>query len=1311
MRTKIFSLVIICAAFFPSTSGAEPANRSTRIEKDIAHALAVTNINEIDGSLLVKNQSLKASFGRSELKVTSKGGVEWSWQLKEISGLGEPVHFSNVSYAAPTKKERLLVSYDRGILDEEYHLKADSIEQRFILKSKPSIVRDVVISGEIRSSGAHSATNNGGVWSANGKNVSYTKLYVYDAAGKQVPARMELANNKSSIVIDGDALAKASFPVVVDPEIGSDDFRISSMGADGNINFGAFDAAVAYNSTNDQFLVVWMADESSGSSIDEEYEIYGQRIDADDGSIVGSRFRISNMGPDSNSSYVATNPHVAYNSTNNEYLVVWAGTDNSGSLVAGENEIFGQRIDASTGTPVGSDDFRISDLGTDGDAAIDADRPRVAYNANDNEYLVVWSGDDTLDGESEIYGQRLNAATGAEVGTNDFRISDMGPNGSTIYFAGPSDVAFDPVRGEYLVVWVGDDNTGTLVNNEFEVFAQRLDSSGAEQGTNDMRISDMGPDGDTSYISRFPTVAYGADRFLVVWVASDNSGSLIANENEMWGQFIDATTHLETGTNDFRISDAGVDGDLTYGVANNVRKSVAYNSLNKEFVVAWSGTDNTGSLVVGEEEIFIQRISATSGTAIGTNDLQISDMGPSGSSAYDAFAPAVAYNSTANRYFVVWDADDNVGSLADNESEIFGQMFQPFAADLSVTGSSIPSAVVSGSTFSYSLSVTNLGGEDHQGPLTMSFTAPIGVTMNTVSSSGWASCGIVGQVLTCERDGLASGATGTVNVDATMGSSANGSLVGTLATGIIVGTDSSGGNNTATITTQASVDTDGDATPDITDTDDDNDALLDSSETTYSTDPLDSDTDDDRVLDGQEVTDGSNPIDSGSYVQTLNTTFCSEWNGFLGGMWNIQEFVNLSGASRSVSTTLYNISGAGQSTQGVSVLAGAQTDLLVHGMSGWTLNSYGKTCSTHDGAAGDIDGRMVYYKPVSGGYDFAFAMPYQNGLTGEQFVPFNTFQPSLDPVDASNVVTNWIQLTNLESTSQSGTLYFYAQNGTVLGQASVSLNAESRQDFSGHQFGTNLVGTIRWAPTSNSARFQLRNVRYYYDNATLAERFDGAFQLEGMKGNGETLYAPLDTTDGSAILEVANTTSSSVTVVVTFYNSSGTAVATQTFAIPAYGSQHLIADSIISHQLGSATVGGTGVTGSIIATAMHYGRTATAGINWIYGVAAKQALGSNLRGSYNTFLNQSCDLILVSSDATAHDSSVSMTRYDGTVVLAGQVVTVPGHGTARVSLCLSEADDNYGVVTVAPTVPNTVYANVIRIGPNDNYRFPTPVRE
>ena len=57
-----------------------------------------------------------------------------------------------------------------------------------------------------------------------------------------------------------------------------------------------------------------------------------------------------------------------------------------------------------------------------------------------------------------------------EIGTNDFRISDLGPDGNVIYFADNAGVAYNSTNNEFLVVWQGDDNGGSLVNEENEIW-------------------------------------------------------------------------------------------------------------------------------------------------------------------------------------------------------------------------------------------------------------------------------------------------------------------------------------------------------------------------------------------------------------------------------------------------------------------------------------------------------------------------------------------------------------------------------------------------------------------------------------------------------------------------------------------------------------------------------------------------------------------------------------------------------------------------------------------------------------------------
>jgi hypothetical protein len=245
------------------------------------------------------------------------------------------------------------------------------------------------------------------------------------------------------------------------------------------------------------------------------------------------------MGPDGDNGFSAVVPAVAYNSADDQYLVVWHGTGDAGQLAQFEFEIYGQRLDAATGLELGAGDFRLSDMGPDGDQTFNALNPAVAYNSRDNQYLVVWSGDDNtgslVGNESEIFGQRLSAE-GLELGPNDFRLSHMGPDGVAGFSAFYPAVVYNRAAGEYLVIWAGDDNAGTLVNGEHEIFAQSLDGALAAPRGTPFRVSHMGPDGDPDFAGFGPALAAAAGEYLAVWIGDHNAAGLIENEYETFAQ-------------------------------------------------------------------------------------------------------------------------------------------------------------------------------------------------------------------------------------------------------------------------------------------------------------------------------------------------------------------------------------------------------------------------------------------------------------------------------------------------------------------------------------------------------------------------------------------------------------------------------------------------------------------------------------------------------------------------------------------------------------------------------------------------------
>jgi hypothetical protein len=364
-------------------------------------------------------------------------------------------------------------------------------------------------------------------------------------------------------------------------EVLGNDLRISFQGGSGDATYNAITPALTWNSIDNEYLVVWSGDLGPG-----EDEIWGQIVAAD-GSLVGTGFRISDMGVDGNGTFDAIRPDLCHNAVDDEYLVVWSADDG----VNGENEIYGQRISAG-GLEVGPNDLRISDMGPDGNAGFDAMAPQVDWNGIDNEYLVVWRGDDAVDGEDEIYGQRLSAV-GAEIGVNDLRISHQGPDGNVAWDASEPAVALNGVANQFLVVWSGDRVVG-----EDEIHGQRLDSAALPVGLS-FQISSVGVDGDVTLDATTPVVAWGGvdDEYLVVWHGDD----VVDGEEEVHLQEVDAAGNLVGGN--LRISTMGPDLDPAFDALD---PAVAWGNRYDEYLVAWEGDDDRGGLVDEEREVFVQ---------------------------------------------------------------------------------------------------------------------------------------------------------------------------------------------------------------------------------------------------------------------------------------------------------------------------------------------------------------------------------------------------------------------------------------------------------------------------------------------------------------------------------------------------------------------------------------------------------------------------------------------------------------------------------------------------------------------------------
>lgn len=497
--------------------------------------------------------------------------------------------------------------------------------------------------------------------------------------------------------------------------------------------------------------------------------------------------------------------------------------------------------------------------------------------------------------------------------------------------------------------------------------------------------------------------------------------------------------------------------------------------------------------------------------------------------------------------------------------------------------------------------------------------------------------------------------------------------------------------------------------------DSDKDGLPDSEEIKSGTDPYKYDTDGDGVSDGQEVIDGTNALDRGSVIERLGVKVCSEWNGFFNGLWNIFEQVNLSSRTLTARTVLYDINGVSVSSKDCQIAAGAQCDVLVHDFAGRVKDSYGKVCVEHDGSPGDLDGRMVYYRPDNrGNFEFALVMPLTNGKSGSQFVSFNTFQPSFASDDAANLVANWIQITSFAEQEINGKLEYYDLGGHLMFVDDIVLQPGMRRDYAAHRVGPSQVGLVKWQPEDQASKISLRNVRYLYDNPGNNNSFAAAYQLDALVGTGELIAAPLDTESGSAIVEMINTAAEPINVNVQINTAIGGEAGRYEVTLGAYSSYHLITDQILGNGKKGVVLLQSNRTNSLAAVVMQYRRSTLGKIEYVYAIPARPKAGSLTRSSYNTNLNQSSELAVINLGAADEQVSLNLVRADGTAVndLAKiPDLKVPATGLTTVDLNEFEIADKYGVVTVLPeSFGGSIVSWVLRRRGLD-YVLPIPVRE
>ncbi len=418
-----------------------------------------------DGSVWALGTAYKASFTPNGatyipfLGSCAPTNYPVSFGLKSITVGDQAIPFDP---AAEAVREGTRVVYDRGGVVELYSMKLDSVEQEFTFASLPSS-GDLVVRIGVDTSLDATQLSDGLRWSNALGAVNYSRAVVVDAAGDRTPVLTERSGDAIEIRVPADVIARAAFPIVIDPVIGT--FTVDSSTSD-DLN-----PDIAFDATNRVYQVCW---ERAFSSAD--HDCYSQLQNTSGATIAGSLATI-----DFTSDFWAV-PRTANNLIAQQFLVAAQVTP-----AAGGNRVI-KGVTRSATSNATSSQFQISD------PLITSDQFNVSVGGDPNPfaptyYCVAWERIFTAGSDTDIFA-RLVLSNATLLGTSTILVD----NSSSTLDANPSVSRSDgnqPATGQdWTIVWQREFSStdhdirgvqihwdGTITNASFSIDASTSDDT------------------------------------------------------------------------------------------------------------------------------------------------------------------------------------------------------------------------------------------------------------------------------------------------------------------------------------------------------------------------------------------------------------------------------------------------------------------------------------------------------------------------------------------------------------------------------------------------------------------------------------------------------------------------------------------------------------------------------------------------------------------------------------------------------------------------------------------------------------------
>lgn len=305
-----------------------------------------------------------------------------------------------------------------------------------------------------------------------------------------------------------------------------------------DLSIGATYPALAYNPQNQEYLLVWCRQQAGSAAI------YAMQISKT--GVFGAVYPVS----ETTGTTQRCKPDVAYNTTNHNYLIVWE------DIITGPQFYVHGRLFTPGGTL--GDEVTFNESGSSNYVF-----PAVAYSSTSNEFLVVWAAQ-PYGGNYSILAQRLSN-TGVKLGGN--YTVDQGHDTTNNY---DPDVAYNPSRNEYLIVWTRQSPDPIDLNRD--IFGQILTYDLIPLG-GQLEIGYFTIEESVPAVAAIQTPAPESGRYLVTWEVLYDNG-----DHDIWERIIKGNGSM--------LEVIGVSASYL----DERAPSVAGNMHSNTFLVLWNST-------------------------------------------------------------------------------------------------------------------------------------------------------------------------------------------------------------------------------------------------------------------------------------------------------------------------------------------------------------------------------------------------------------------------------------------------------------------------------------------------------------------------------------------------------------------------------------------------------------------------------------------------------------------------------------------------------------------------------------------------